>query len=176
MAKKSKTTKRRSSKKQHDEFKCPEKPDQPRTTKQALEILEAGNDDYVVDELKHCYEDVVRRVELAKIQEPFAVVLSCADSRVVPELIFGCGIGQIFVVRVAGNIGNVESIASIEYAVANLPVKAIIVLGHEDCGAVKAAMGTEDLGHNLNELLASSEVSKRFAIHKKGSTHFKRAK
>jgi carbonic anhydrase len=131
-------------------------PPQPKSAAAAMKLLERGNNKYVVDELSHDYQDTERRVSLQKIQEPWAVVLSCADSRVVPELIFDCGLGQLFVVRVAGNIANTESIASIEYAVANLPIQVIIVLGHEGCGAVSAALSCKDkdAGLNLNMLLA----------------------
>lgn len=87
-------------------------------------------------------------------QKPFAIVLSCADSRVPPELIFDTGIGDLFVVRVAGNIANTSSIASIEFAVAALGCQYILVLGHEGCGAVKAAMSKDPApSDNLSQLV-----------------------
>lgn len=82
-----------------------------------------------------------------------SIILSCADSRVVPELAFDTGLGELFVCRVAGNIANNSSIASIEYAVAHLGTPVIVVMGHESCGAVTAAIGGGDNGHNLNHLL-----------------------
>lgn len=87
-------------------------------------------------------------------QEPYAVILSCADCRVVPELIFDTGIGELFVIRVAGNIASGTSIATMEYAVVNLNPKVLVVMGHENCGAVIAAIEGDDNGHHLNELLA----------------------
>ena len=121
---------------------------------QSLQRLEEGNVKFVTDELSHHLQDTSRRAELENGQSPWAIILTCADSRVVPELIFDTGFGELFVVRVAGNVANTSTLASIEYAVHNLGVKLIIVLGHEGCGAVKAAMDGGDLGENLNHLLA----------------------
>lgn len=120
----------------------------------ALSKLKAGNKRYVADKMKRERQDPDRRDGLTGGQSPFAIVLSCADSRVVPEMVFDSGLGELFVVRVAGNVANTSSIASIEYAVAHLGTKLIVVLGHESCGAVSAAMGGGDNGYNLNHLLA----------------------
>lgn len=119
----------------------------------ALKILKDGNKRFASDRPVHEQQNVARRQELADGQSPFAIILSCADSRVVPELIFDTGLGEIFVVRVAGNIANTSSIASIEYAVAHLNTKLIVVLGHESCGAVGAAVANDDNGYNLNHLV-----------------------
>src|SRR5262249_30996869 len=83
-----------------------------------------------------------RRTELAKSQHPFAIILSCSDSRVPPELVFDEGLGDLFIVRVAGNVLNNEGLGSIEYAVDILSARLIVVLGHQSCGAVDAAMKT----------------------------------
>ena len=83
-----------------------------------------------------------RREELAKSQHPFAVVLGCADSRVPPEIVFDQGLGDLFVLRVAGNVIDDHSLGSIEYAVDHLAVRLLVVLGHQRCGAVKAAKET----------------------------------
>jgi carbonic anhydrase len=83
-----------------------------------------------------------RRAELTKSQHPFAIVVSCSDSRVPPELVFDQGLGDLFVLRVAGNVINDESLGSIEYAVDHLAVRLVMVLGHQSCGAVKAARET----------------------------------
>ena len=80
-----------------------------------------------------------RRAELTKSQHPFAIIVSCSDSRVPPEIIFDQGLGDLFVLRVAGNVMNDESLGSIEYAVDHLAVRLIVALGHQSCGAVKAA-------------------------------------
>lgn len=120
---------------------------------QALDRLKEGNERFVKDKLDGSLQDSHRREELTSGQEPFSVILSCADSRVVPEFAFDTGLGEIFVIRVAGNVANTSTIASIEYAVANLGVNLIVVVGHEGCGAVTAAISGGDAGKNLNYLL-----------------------
>lgn len=119
-----------------------------------LERLKEGNQRFVSDKLDGKLQNSERRNHLTSGQEPYAIILSCADSRVVPELVFDTGLGELFVVRVAGNIANTDSIASIEYAVAHCKSKLIVVLGHQSCGAVMAAMSGGDNGYNLNHLLA----------------------
>lgn len=121
---------------------------------QVLDRLKAGNDRFVADKLDGKLQNSSRRNELTGGQEPYAIILSCADSRVVPELAFDAGLGELFVVRVAGNVANCSSIASIEYAVAHIGTPVIVVLGHESCGAVTAAVNGGDNGYNLNMLLA----------------------
>ena len=116
--------------------------------------LKEGNKRFVADKPERDLQDTARREALRGGQEPYAIILSCADSRVIPELAFDTGIGEIFVIRVAGNVANTSSIASIEYAVAHLGSKLIVVLGHQKCGAVTAAAVGGDNGHNLNHLLA----------------------
>jgi carbonic anhydrase len=83
-----------------------------------------------------------RRAELTKSQHPFAIILSCSDSRVPPEIVFDQGLGDLFIIRVAGNVLNDEGLGSIEYGVDVLGARLIIVLGHQSCGAVDAAMKT----------------------------------
>ncbi len=124
------------------------------TWKAALDRLKTGNQRFVNDKLDGKLQNSDRRKELTSEQNPYAIVLSCADSRVVPELTFDTGLGEVFVIRVAGNVANAESIASIEYAVAHLGVNLIVVLGHESCGAVGAALKGGNNGYNLNLLLA----------------------
>ena len=83
-----------------------------------------------------------QRAELTKSQHPFAIILSCSDSRVPPGTVFDQGLGDLFIVRVAGNVLNDEGLGSIEYGVDNLGARLIVVLGHQSCGAVDAAMKT----------------------------------
>lgn len=123
------------------------------TIEETLDRLKNGNANFVADKLDGKLQDSSRRSDLTGGQQPHTIVLSCADSRVVPELAFDAGLGELFVIRVAGNIANTSSIASIEYAVANLGSKVITVMGHESCGAVTAAIAGGDNGHNLNHLL-----------------------
>ena len=87
-------------------------------------------------------EAAKRRAELTKSQHPFAIIVGCADSRVPPEIVFDQGLGDLFVLRVAGNVIDDHSLGSIEYAVDHLAVRLILVLGHQRCGAVKAAKET----------------------------------
>jgi carbonic anhydrase len=121
--------------------------------KHPLEPLKTGNNNFVNDSLNNDFQDSSRRKAVVDGQNPFAVILTCSDSRIVPELIFDTGIGELFVIRVAGNIANPSSIASIEYAVAHLEVKLIVVLGHQNCGAVTAALAGGDNGKNIDRLL-----------------------
>lgn len=121
---------------------------------EVLSRLKEGNDRFVADKLDGKLQDSSRRDSLTSGQQPFAIILSCADSRVVPELAFDTGLGELFVVRVAGNIANTSSMASIEYAVAHCGSKVIVVLGHQSCGAVTAAIAGGDNGYNLNHLLS----------------------
>lgn len=124
------------------------------TIQNTIQRLKDGNDRFVADSMDGKLQDSARRKGLVAGQEPYAIILSCADSRVVPELAFDTGLGEIFVVRVAGNVANNSSMASIEYAVAHCGSKVIVVLGHQSCGAVTAAMAGGDNGYNINHLLS----------------------
>jgi carbonic anhydrase len=115
---------------------------------EALKRLLDGNARFVAGHAEHPHQTVARRVELAGGQAPFAVVLTCSDSRVAPEFYFDQGLGDLFVVRDAGNTLNDQVVGSIEYAVEHLHASVIIVVGHEKCGAVGAALaGGRAEGH-----------------------------
>src|SRR6266498_538093 len=148
----------------------PAHPDQPIVSPaEAMARLKEGNGRFTAGNLQHphessderaymaanSYENVgmiflgmtaeqaaKRRAELTKSQHPFATIVSCSDSRVPPEIVFDEGLGDLFVVRVAGNVMNDESLGSIEYSVDHLGVRLVLVLGHQSCGAVKAAKET----------------------------------
>jgi carbonic anhydrase len=111
-----------------------------RSTHMALEALLEGNARYVEQKLAHPNQTSVRLTEVAQGQAPFAAILGCADSRVPPEIVFDRGLGDLFVVRGAGNLADEVAIGSLEFAVAALKVPVIMVLGHERCGAVQAAV------------------------------------
>ena len=114
----------------------------------AWEKLAEGNKRYYKGKMMHPRGNKTRRASLAKTQKPFAIILSCSDSRVPPELLFDQGFGDLFVVRTAGNVVDDVAIGSLEYAVEHLNVKLIVVLGHERCGAVAASVkGGEVPGH-----------------------------
>ncbi|MGH7212222.1 MAG: carbonic anhydrase [Acetobacteraceae bacterium] len=116
----------------------------------------AGNRRFVAQHMTSFDEDLaILRQGTAEKQEPFASVLACADSRVPVELIFDQSIGQLFVARVAGNIGGSDIIASLEYGVAVLGTKAILVLGHAGCGAVKAAIAGKPAPGQISALYRS---------------------
>jgi carbonic anhydrase len=118
------------------------------TAEQALAALIEGNRSFVAGTAPPRF-DAAQQHKLAAGQEPYATILCCSDSRVPPELIFNAGFGQLFVVRNAGNTAaSTQSLGSVEYSVANLKVPLIIVLGHSDCGAVKAA--TSIVQNNTN--------------------------
>jgi len=120
---------------------------------EALEKLKKGNTHHQLDQETGSGRDAARRAQLMSEQKPYAVILSCADSRVVPELVFDTGIGDLFVVRIAGNIATTEAIASIEFGVNVFGPKLVVVLGHESCGAINAAMAGGEHGDNLKHLL-----------------------
>ncbi len=112
----------------------------PLTAGTALQRLMDGNQRYVNDALQHPNRTSERREALASKQAPFAVIVGCSDSRVSPEILFDQGLGDLFVVRVAGNvIGSIE-LDSIDYAALVLKSSVILVLGHESCGAVEAVL------------------------------------
>jgi carbonic anhydrase len=116
--------------------------------KQSLKKLIDGNKRCVVCKPQYPRQDAKRRKEVSKGQKPFAVIVGCSDSRIPPELIFDQGLGDLFVVRLAGNIVDNVALGSIEYAVEHLGSKLIIVLGHGKCGAVTAAtQGADAPGH-----------------------------
>ena len=124
------------------------KADDKVTADSALAELKAGNDHHVAHRYQHPHENAERQRQLVSEQNPHAEILSCADSRVPPEIIFDQGLGDLFVVRVAGNVATDTELGSLEYGAAHLHIPLIVVLGHERCGAVTAAVqGGEVEGH-----------------------------
>lgn len=114
----------------------------------ALERLLEGNLRFVHGKSNHPHQTLKRIHETEKGQYPFAVVVTCSDSRVSPEIIFDEGLGDLFVIRTAGNLMSDLELGSIEYAVEHLGAKLVVVLGHTECGAVKAFVeGGEACGH-----------------------------
>jgi carbonic anhydrase len=111
---------------------------------QALAMLREGNMRFVSGKVQRPNSDAARRAETASGQAPFAIVLSCADSRVPVELAFDRGVGDVFVIRVAGNVADTDEIGTIEYGVGHLHSPLVVVMGHSSCGAVNAvASGAE---------------------------------
>jgi len=134
---------------------------------EALKLLLDGNQRFVAGKLEHPNQTPERRAEVAKGQHPFASVLACSDSRTPPEILFDRGLGDIFTVRVAGNVADKVVIESLDYSVKHLGVRVVMVLGHRRCGAVIAAVaGHEDegdVGPMLSELRPAVEASKGMA-------------
>ena len=110
------------------------------TPDQALRLLKEGNDQFRMDAPYRAAQGRERRIELARGQAPFCVLVGCSDSRVPPELLFGRGLGELFIIRNAGNTIDTAALGSIEYGVSLLGCPLVVVLGHENCGAVAAAV------------------------------------
>ncbi len=111
-----------------------------KTPNQALQMLRDGNERFVKDRATQPNREVERRLKTSEAQEPFAIILGCADSRVSPEIIFDQGIGDLFVVRVAGNVVGPIELDSVHYSALYLHSSIILVLGHQNCGAVTAVL------------------------------------
>jgi carbonic anhydrase len=124
------------------------------TPDQALQNLKDGNARYVAGKSQNLRRDARRRAEtVAGGQHPFAVVLSCSDSREPVEILFDQGIGDLFVVRVAGNVADVDELGTMEYGADHLGAPLIVVLGHSKCGAVTAVVKGEHVSGNIPQLV-----------------------
>jgi carbonic anhydrase len=121
--------------------------------KEVLQILMEGNRRFAGSLLLHPHQDAKRRMECVSGQQPIAAIVGCSDSRIPPEVIFDCGIGDIFIIRVAGTVLDNAATASIEYAVDHLKVPLVMVLGHTSCGAVTAAVQNVKTDGALGKML-----------------------
>ncbi len=140
----------------------------PTPVRGALGELVNGNRRYASGKPEHERQTKERRSELANAQHPFAVVVGCSDSRVPPEVVFDQGLGDLFVVRVAGNVVDQAALGSIEYAVEHLGASLIVVLGHERCGAIKAALDGVGLDGHIGALAAELSPAIKTARSMKG--------
>ena len=123
---------------------------------QSLERLQRGNERFVNAKMIFPNQDAFRRTSTAKEgQKPYATILSCSDSRVPLELIFDAGVGDLFVVRVAGNVTYAGQAATIEYGAEHLGASLLVVMGHTKCGAVSAVVNNDHVGGNLPALVAN---------------------
>lgn len=120
----------------------------PQTPAESWAALIEGNQRFVTDQPAHVRQDFGIRTELAKEQKPFAALFGCADSRLSAEIIFDVGLGDLFVVRNAGQVIAETILGSLEYAVEVLGVPLILVLGHDECGAIRATMNSTE-GHEM---------------------------
>ena len=131
---------------------APASDDDPTTPAGALTALRDGNARFARGEILQPRRELDRLKQLGERQKPWAAILGCADSRVPVEIVFDEGFGDLFVVRVAGNVATAVEIASLEYAVAVLGVQVILVLGHANCGAVKAALAGSTVPGQISTL------------------------
>jgi len=129
--------------------------DKPPSAAEVLAELKAGNEHHATKHYQHPHQTAARQRELTTTQHPHATILSCADSRVASEIVFDQGLGDLFDVRVAGNIAGDAEIASIEYAADHLGVPVLVVLGHQRCGAVTAATEPGEAPGHLPVLIAA---------------------
>jgi carbonic anhydrase len=130
--------------------------------------LAEGNRRYVAGALMHKHDLEAQRRGVAESQAPFAMILSCADSRVAPEYVFDQGVGDLFVVRVAGNVSDPHGLGSLEFAAATMGSKILVVMGHERCGAVKASMTATDAPGNVGSLVRTIAPGLRNVRHETG--------
>lgn len=133
------------------------------TPDSALQALIDGNQRFSQDKSLHPDRTSERRQELTATQTPFATILGCSDSRVSPEIIFDQGIGDLFIVRVAGNVVGPLELDSIEYSILYLHASVIVVLGHENCGAIKAVLegNTKDIEAVADLLKPAADATKK---------------
>jgi carbonic anhydrase len=119
----------------------------------ALQMLKEGNERYLKGELSEKTDYKEEREILDTEQDPFAVILTCSDSRVAPEIFFDQKLGDIFVIRNAGNVADTEALGSIEYAIEHLKTKLVVVCGHSHCGAVTAAYSGGEFSPNVRRIV-----------------------
>ena len=120
---------------------------------EALSRLKVGNERFAQSKVSTSKPVAARRAETAKEQHPFAIIVGCSDSRTAPEIIFDQNIGDLFVIRTAGNLVDDYALGSIEYAVDHLGTRLIVVLGHERCGAVSAALAGDSAPGHIDSLV-----------------------
>lgn len=138
---------------------------------EALQFLIDGNRRYVAGQMKSPHQDEDRRKEVAAGQKPFAAILGCADSRVPPEIIFDCGLGDLFIVRTAGQVMDRAVLGSLELGVVELGIPLILVLGHSNCGAVNESLAVLEGRAHAHDQISALVEGIRPAVEKvKGKT------
>lgn len=137
-------------------------------SKEIIQKLLDGNSRFAAGTAVKPNQNQKRRSELTSAQHPEAIVLSCSDSRVAPEIIFDQGLGDLFIIRTAGHVIDDIALASIEYAAEHLHVSVIIVLGHKSCGAVKATIDGHELPGHLNSLTKAIAPAVESALNQDG--------
>ncbi|MBP5694962.1 MAG: carbonic anhydrase [Bacilli bacterium] len=152
------------------------------------EKLINGNLDFLNDRCNGDYSLYIREDKTNNGQHPFAIVITCSDSRVVPEIIFNASLGDLFVIRVAGNVVGDYELSSVAYALKHLNTKCVLVLGHTNCGAIEAALSNHDAGkarplvnnirRAINGILDKDEATKANILNSLNTikNHFKKDK
>ncbi len=138
----------------------------PHTADAALQRLLNGNRRYVAGRSVFLHESAHRRLEVAQGQHPFATIFGCVDSRVPPEIVFDAGLGDLFVIRTAGHVLDTAVLGSLEFGVAELAIPLLLVLGHERCGAVTAALDAVQEGTEAEAHIAAVVESIRPSVEK----------
>jgi carbonic anhydrase len=134
----------------------------------ALAKLKEGNLRFASSEVSQSKPTAARRAETAQAQHPFAIILGCADSRTPPELIFDQNLGDLFVIRTAGNLVDDHALGTIEYGVAHLGARLVVVLGHQRCGAVQAALESDHAPGHIESLVRDIQPAVKAAKGKPG--------
>jgi len=134
----------------------------------ALAKLKEGNARFVSNKVSEGKPTAARRAETAEAQHPYAIIVGCADSRTPPEIIFDQNIGDLFVVRTAGNLVDEHGLGSIEYAVEHLGARLVVVLGHTRCGAVTAALASDTAPGHIQSLVRDIQPAVKAAKGKNG--------
>jgi carbonic anhydrase len=133
------------------------------TGMEALQRLRAGNQRFAAGGLIHPNQSPARRAELVDQQHPFAVIFTCSDSRVAPEIIFDQGVGDLYVVRVPGHYLDSRILGSLEYAIEALAIRLVLVVGHQQCGMIKAALEGKQQSVHIDEIIQLLEPSVKYS-------------
>lgn len=136
----------------------------------ALAKLKEGNARFAASQVSSAKPIAAKRAETAQTQHPFAIILGCADSRTAPDIVFDQNIGDLFVIRTAGNLVDDHALGSIEYAVEHLGVRLVVVLGHERCGAVKAALASATAPGHIQSLVRDIQPAMQTSKAKAGDS------
>ena len=136
----------------------------------ALSKLKEGNLRFSSNDISQGKPNAAKRTETQKGQHPFAIILACADSRTAPEIIFDSNLGDLFVVRTAGNVVDEHALGSIEYAVDHLGARLVVVLGHERCGAVTAALASDTAPSHIQSLVRDIQPAVKLAKDEPGDS------
>ncbi|MFL6531271.1 MAG: carbonic anhydrase [Chthoniobacterales bacterium] len=136
----------------------------------ALTKLKEGNARFSSNNVSEGKPNAAKRAETQKSQHPFAIVLACADSRTSPEIVFDANLGDLFVVRTAGNVVDEHALGSIEYAVEHLGARLIVVMGHERCGAVIAAVASDTAPSHIQSLVRDIQPAVKIAKDEPGDS------